>query len=116
MDTSDGALVAKAKLGDKYAFAELYHRYKDKILGYLCRYVNNYHTAEDLTIETFMNAYNSLASYKEMNMFSSWLYRIATCCANNELRRRRRHKEVSLNEPVDSTADKVVSYADNITD
>lgn len=100
MDLSDRELAEKAKLGDKYAFAELFYRYKDKILGYLYRYVNNYQTAEDLTIETFMNAYTNLAGYTEMGVFSSWLYRIATNCAKKELRRRSRHKEVSLEEPV----------------
>jgi len=97
---SDEELVAKAKRKDKQAFTQLIDKYKDKILGYLYRYVGDYQKAEDLVVETFLNAYNRLHTYTEMGKFSSWLYRIATNCAKKELKRRARRKEVSLDKPV----------------
>ena len=99
MASSDKELILKAKAGDKQAFTDLYDRYSGKILSYLYRYVGNYQTAEDLTIETFLSAYNKLASYEEMGMFSSWLFRIATNCAKMEFRKKTWQSAVSLDEP-----------------
>lgn len=101
MALSDQELVEKVKAGDKEAFTELFDRYSGKILGYLFRYIGNYQTAEDLTVETFLNAYNNLPAYEERGTFSSWLYRIATNCAKMEVRKRLVRKETSLEEPVD---------------
>ncbi len=98
---TDKELIKKAKRKDKHAFSSLINRYSDKILGYLTRYVGDYHKAEDLTIETFLNAYERMDTYKEMGKFSSWLYMIATNCAKKELQRKKRLKEVPLEKPID---------------
>lgn len=100
MDPQEQELIAKAKGGDKQAFTELFTKYKNKILGYLYGYIGNYQTAEDLTVETFSDAYRSLPRYKEMGVFSAWLYKIAKDYAKKEFRRRDRHKEISLEAPV----------------
>jgi RNA polymerase sigma-70 factor (ECF subfamily) len=96
MSLSDEELIQKAKVNDADAFTALYKRYSGKILGYLYRYIGDYQRAEDLTIQTFMNAYNRIQEYKEMGQFSSWLYRIATNCAKRETQNLSRRKEVSL--------------------
>ena len=100
MSLTDKELIVKVKAGDKGAFTELFDRYKERILDYLTRYTGDHHIAEDLTVETFLSAYNNIAGYEERGVFSSWLYMIATDCARNELRRRRSRKEISLEEPV----------------
>ena len=96
MYPSDEELIRKAVKNDKGAFTELVTRYKDKILGYLYRYVGNYHMAEDLTVETFKSAYDALRKYREEGKFSSWLYRIATNCARMELRKKVHKFELSM--------------------
>ena len=96
MAPEDQELIIKAKAGDKQAFTELFNRYRKKILSYLYRCTGDYQLAEDVTIDTFLNAYTSLARYKEMGQFSSWLYRIATNRVRDELRKRGRHKEAPL--------------------
>lgn len=115
MPLSDQELIVKIKAGDKQAFTEIFDRYKDLILDYLCRYVGNYHIAEDLTVETFFNAYKNIAGYEERGTFSSWLYKIATNCAKMEFRKRARHKEVSLEEPVTGEAEDV-NIGDTVAD
>lgn len=96
MFPSDEELIQRAKENDGDAFTALYKRYSGKILGYLYRYIGDYQRAEDLTIQTFMNAYNRIREYKEMGQFSAWLYRIATNCAKREIQNLSRRKEVSL--------------------
>jgi len=98
MTPADQELIAKVKLGDKQAFTELYDLYAERILNYLYRYIGDYHAAKDLTIETFLKAHNNLKEYKEQGLFSSWLYKIATNCAKNELRTRFRRREVPIEE------------------
>jgi len=101
MHPSDEELIKKAKRKDKSAFTMLVDRYSDKIFSYLYRYVGDYQKAEDLTIETFLNAYTRIRTYKEMGKLSSWFYMIATNCARKELSRTRRRKEISIEKPVD---------------
>jgi len=101
MHLSDEELIKKAKKKDKSAFTMLVDRYSDKIFSYLCRYVGDYQKAEDLTIETFLNAYTRIRTYREMGKLSSWFYMIATNCARKELTKKRKRKEVSLEKPID---------------
>lgn len=114
MHPSDEELIQKAKGRDKQAFTVLMDRYSDRICGYLYRYVRDRQIAEDLTVETFLNAYNRLDTYEEMGKFSSWIYMIATNCAKKELQRRKRRGEVSLNKPVDEAGE--LSLEDLIVD
>ena len=99
MHPPDKELIKKAKRKDKSAFTLLVDRYSDRIFSYLYRYVGDYHKAEDLTIETFLNAYSRIRTYREMGKFSAWLYMIATNCAKKELQKQTRLKEVSLDRP-----------------
>lgn len=108
MHIPDEELVAKAKAGDKQAFTELWDRYSGKILGYLYRYVGDYQKAEDLTIETFLSAYNHLSDYDEMGKFSSWLYRIATNCAKMEIRASKHDADVALDKPLDEGSEETL--------
>ena len=101
MHPTDSKLIEKSKKGDKNAFVVLFKRYKDKIYGYLTRYMGDYTKAQDLTIETFLSVYTNLNAYKEEGKFSSWLYKIATNCAKKELRKKKYYKEISLEDPID---------------
>jgi len=114
MHPSDEELIKKAKRKDKSAFTVLVDRYSDKIFSYLYRYVGDYQKAEDLTIETFLNAYSRIRTYKEMGKLSSWFYMIATNCARKEMQKKKSRKEVSLDKPLSSEGD--ISLGDLIAD
>lgn len=112
---SDEVLVAKAKAGDKQAFTELYKKYKNRILTYLGRYLGNRATAEDLTVEVFLKAYDHLDSFKEIGSFSSWVYAIATNLAKTAIRTESRRKETSMENPVEGESEDMV-LGDTIAD
>jgi RNA polymerase sigma-70 factor (ECF subfamily) len=114
MHPSDEELIKKAKRKDKGAFTILVDRYSDKIFSYLYRYIGDYQKAEDLTMETFLNAYTRMRTYREMGKLSSWFYKIATNCAKKELERLKRRKEVSLEAPLSKEDE--LSLRDLITD
>ena len=116
----DVELIRKIKDGDEEACAQLYKRYADRILNHIYRYVRDYHKAEDLTIETFMNLLKSIHEYEEMGVFSAWLYKIAGNCAKRELENRARRKEVSLDADIGKDsgieADRPTSFSEFVKD
>ena len=75
---ADFALVEKAKKGNEKAFTSLMNRYRDSIYFLIFKMVNNSVDAEDLTIETFGKAFQSIDTFIPKYAFSTWLFKIAT--------------------------------------
>ena len=101
----DDELVRGIKDDDEEAFKILYDRYSGKILRYLYRYIGDYQKAEDLTSLTFTNVVENIHSYKELGVFSAWLYKIALNCAHREMRNTARKREISLDKNINNGAD-----------
>ncbi|WP_079508576.1 RNA polymerase sigma factor [Mesobacillus jeotgali] len=56
---------------------ELYETYKNAIFLYLYRSTQNKHIAEDLTQDTFLKAFQSLATFRGESSLKTWIFRIA---------------------------------------
>lgn len=76
--------------GDDSAFDALFQRWAGPLLRYLERMVSDSGTAEELVQEAFLRVHGARERYSPDARFSTWLYRIATNLALNELRRPRR--------------------------
>ena len=85
----DLELVAKAKEGDQNAFSKLMARYRDSIFFMVLKMVHNRDDAEDLTIEAFGKACNSISNYSADYAFSTWLFKIATNNSIDFIRKKR---------------------------
>ena len=85
----DLELVAKAKEGDQNAFSKLMARYRDSIFFMVLKLVHNRDDAEDLTIEAFGKAFNSISNYSADYAFSTWLFKIATNNSIDFIRKKR---------------------------
>ncbi|MDT8309289.1 MAG: sigma-70 family RNA polymerase sigma factor [Bacteroidales bacterium] len=85
---------------DQSAYAELMNNYRDTVYFMLLKMTNNEVDAEDLTIEAFGKAFKNLSNYTPDFAFSTWLFKIAS---NNciDFIRRRKKKELSLDDPFD---------------
>ena len=71
-------LVRRIK-NDPQTFAIVYDAYYTAIFAYIFRRLGNYELAKDVTAETFLKAYQNIATFYWRNIsLSSWLYRIAT--------------------------------------
>jgi len=92
--TDDGILVKEFIGGNDAAFTQLVTRYKDQITNYLNMMVGDYDIAADLAQETFLRVYRSISRYNGLYQFSTWIYRIATNLAIDELRYRKRRGQV----------------------
>jgi len=95
--STDEELVQKAKAGDSAAFGLLVLRYQKDIYELAFHYLRNSADAEDLSQETFIEAYSNLRSLQEPAKFARWLRSIAKHLSISWLRRRR-HKVVSYEE------------------
>ena len=85
----DVRLMLAFRGGDAAAFDALFRRWSGPLLRYLERMVRDLATAEDLVQEVFLRVHRARDRYAAEARFSTWLYRIATNLALNELRRPR---------------------------
>tara|TARA_B100001540_G_scaffold173934_1_gene153704 strand:+ start:7655 stop:8257 length:603 start_codon:yes stop_codon:yes gene_type:complete len=74
----DLKLIEKAiKTGDRSAYNELMHLYRDPIYFMLYEKVGDQELAKDLTIEALGKAFKNLHMYTPEYAFSTWLYTVA---------------------------------------
>jgi RNA polymerase sigma-70 factor (ECF subfamily) len=92
--TTDNSLVKEFISGNDEAFTQLVSKYKDSITNYLNMMVGDYDIAVDLCQETFLRVYRSIHRYSNLYQFSTWIYRIATNLAIEEIRYRKRRGQV----------------------
>src|SRR5262249_54689969 len=85
---ADAILVRRTVRGDGRAFEDLAARYYRAVGGYLLRRVQRADVAEDLTQETFLEAFRSLRDGRAPENFAAWLYGIAHHRLGKWLRRR----------------------------
>ena len=97
-ELTDEQLIKKFQNGDIGAFNQIVHRYKDRLLNFIYRFVNDIDKSEDLTQDTFLKLYTHKDSYKEIAKFSTWLYTIAANLAKTELRKIKRRKTFSISD------------------
>jgi len=85
---SDEQLVEASLVGDRKAFESLVRRHHRGLVNHLQRYTGQREGARDLAQEVFLKVYLSLASFDSKYRFTTWLYRIASNCAIDQLRKR----------------------------
>ncbi len=83
------ALVAEAVAGSEDAFRTLVERYQRPVFSLILRMVQDRGSAEDITQEVFVKAWLALARYDPRRRFASWLFKIASNAAIDQLRRRK---------------------------
>jgi len=86
-EVDDSELARLAELGREPAFRELLIRYERPIFSLIYRMVRDRELAEDLAQETFVRAFNAIASYNSSYKFNSWIFKIASNHTINYLRK-----------------------------
>ncbi len=89
-------LIARAKLGDKEAFALLYQRYLTPLYRFVYRRTKSKVEAEDIVQETFVRAFLALPKYEPKTQdYLPFLYTVAR---NLLINQNRRPKNFSLDD------------------
>jgi len=91
-------LVRRSAAGDSKAFDCLVREYMNTVLGLAFNYVRNFHTAEDLAQDTFVQAYQSIASLRDGARFKVWLLRILRNKCIDHIRRNPRQLSLDHDE------------------
>lgn len=86
----DNDLVSAYLEGSEEAFEVLVGRYQDKLVNYINTLIHDYEISVDLAQEAFIRVYRNADRYEGKYQFSTWIYRIATNLAIDEMRRRDR--------------------------
>ncbi|MCH2445539.1 MAG: sigma-70 family RNA polymerase sigma factor, partial [Candidatus Marinimicrobia bacterium] len=97
-ELTDEQLIKKFQDGDVGAYNQIVYRYKDRLLNFIYRFLNDLDRSEDLVQDTLLKLYTHKDSYKEIAKFSTWLYTIAANLARTELRKIKRRKTFSVTE------------------
>ena len=83
------SLVVRARIGDMGAFADLVRSYQRMAWGYAYARVGDFHLAEDVCQEAFVDAYLKLGDLRRPEAFAGWLRTVVRKHADRARRRRR---------------------------
>ena len=89
MKNDDVELIQSSLAGDENAFAELVRKYQKQVHALAWRKVGDFHIAEEITQDTFLQVYKKLSTLRDPRRFAGWLYRIAARQCYAWLRKKR---------------------------
>ncbi|MDD5705412.1 MAG: sigma-70 family RNA polymerase sigma factor [Kiritimatiellae bacterium] len=93
METGSQDWLKRAREGDAEAFAQSFEALRPLVYAVAARLAGP-DDAEDVTMETFLRAWQGVRHFDGRASLKSWLYRIAHNCAIDFIRRRQRRREV----------------------
>jgi RNA polymerase sigma-70 factor (ECF subfamily) len=96
---AEAQFIERLRAGEAAAFNRLVEDRSGEVYALLYRLTEDVEEARDLTQETFLRAFQSIARFRGEADLKTWLYRIAINQARNRWRwwrRRRREQTVSL--------------------
>ena len=114
MEQSDVQLIRRILQGDQDAFSPLVKKYQKGVHALVWRKIGDFHIAQEITQDAFLNAYKKLGTLKDHTQFPGWLYVIAANLCFDWLRRNRLPME-SLDAGDANEVDKV-SYSQYVAE
>lgn len=78
--------LLRLKEGDHKAFEEIYHLYKDRLIGNMLRMLQSRELVEEQVQELFLKIWNGRADIDPDKPFKAYLFRIAANMVNNIFR------------------------------
>ena len=109
MKTTDVELIHRVLDGDDSAFTVLVKKYQKPVHALAWRKIGDFHIAEEITQDTFLKAYQELATLKKPQSFASWLYVIAANNCSTWLRKKRLRTE-----PLEDTRLQKATYSGHV--
>ena len=91
MEKNDVQLIQRILSGDDDAFTLLVEKHQKSVHALAWRKIGDFHIAEEITQDTFLQAYKKLSTLRNPNQFAGWLYVIA----NNLCKRWHQKKKLS---------------------
>lgn len=102
MTVNEIELIKKCQKGDTASFEKLVELYSDRAYAVAFGVMGNPHDASDMTQEAFIKVYRNIKKFNFKSAFNTWLHRIVKNTCIDEIRKRKRKKEISLDSTYDS--------------
>ena len=106
------SLIKEAKEGDVSAYNSLVLHHQNAVFNVGYRILGDPASAADASQDAFISAYKALGRFRGGN-FKSWLLRIVTNACYDELRRRKRRKQSSLDEITEDNESSALLISDS---
>ncbi|MET0392688.1 MAG: sigma-70 family RNA polymerase sigma factor [Chitinophagaceae bacterium] len=106
---NDNEIISKVLRGDQQAYAGLVDRYRNFVFTLALRFTKNREDAEEVSQDSFIKAYRSLADFRGDSKFSTWLYTIVNTTCLTFLRKKRVETHSLDSEKVFEAADSLDS-------
>jgi RNA polymerase sigma-70 factor (ECF subfamily) len=107
------SLIQQAQSGDVDAYNTLVLHYQDAVYNVAFRIMGETGSASDATQEAFISAYKAIRNFRGGN-FKAWLMRIVTNACYDELRRRKRRPQSSLDELTEENESSPLLVSDTV--
>jgi RNA polymerase sigma factor (sigma-70 family) len=117
----DDRFVEAARAGDRRAFESLYTRHVGRVFAICLRLTANVQTAEELTQEAFVRAWQRLSSFRGDSAFATWLHRLTVNVVLDQQRAQRPwfRRLLAIDDAIDAVASeqtRTVSNAERLAD
>jgi RNA polymerase sigma-70 factor (ECF subfamily) len=89
LDRTDEQLVDDWLNGERTAFESLVRRHRRALVNHIYRHTGKREGAHDLAQEVFLKIYRSMSSFDPRYRFTTWMYRIASNCAIDSMRKKK---------------------------
>ncbi len=83
MKENDVQLIHRTLSGDDAAFTTLVEKYRKSVHALAWRKIGDFHFAEEITQDAFLQVYKKLTTLRNPNQFAGWLYVITNRLCNN---------------------------------
>ncbi|MEV1321016.1 RNA polymerase sigma factor SigM [Micromonospora arborensis] len=93
---SDLELLRAHVDGDQHAFAELFHRHRDRLWAVALRTLGDREEAADALQDALLSAHRAAARFRGDSAVTTWLHRIVVNACLDRIRRRQAHPTVPL--------------------
>ena len=87
-------LISRLKLAEEPAFKLLVENYQDRVYYSVLNILQNANEAEDTAQETFIQVFESIASFKEASSLVTWIYKIAVRKALEKIRKQKNRQRI----------------------
>lgn len=94
MKSEDALLIADALEGSEKAYSSLMTKYRERVFSFIRMKGYDYATSDDITQDTFIDAFRGLKTFKTDMNFLTWICAIAKKKMSNVNKDRKREKEL----------------------
>ena len=111
---NDVQLIRRILSGNDEAFSVLVQKHQKSIHALAWRKVGDFHIAEEITQDTFLQVYKKLAQLKNPNQFAGWIYVIADRLCSKWLQKNKLAMQSLDDTPIEEIEE--IAYKDYASD